>query len=95
MRGRTLVGLLLAGFVLVALAVVWRRTIGIAQSENLTALDSRRVQLQGERVRLESEIREASSRRRLGEVVENRLGMRIPADNQVVILPRRAPNGSP
>ncbi len=95
MRGRSLVALLLAGFVLVALAIVWRRTVGIGQSDRLTELDARKVQLQGERVRLESEIREASSRRRLGEAVETRLGMRIPADNQVVILPRRAPNGSP
>lgn len=95
MRGRSLVALLLAGFVLVALAVVWRRTVGIAQSDTLTALEARKVQLEGDRVRIESEIREASSRRLLGEAVERRLGMRIPADNQVVILPRRAPNGSP
>jgi membrane protein implicated in regulation of membrane protease activity len=94
MRGRTVVALLLGGFVLVALAIVWRRTIGIGQSDNLTTLESRKIQLEGERVRLESEIREASGRRRLGETVETRLGMRIPADNQVVILPRRA-NGSP
>lgn len=95
MRGRNLVGLLLAGFLLVALAIVWRRTIGIGQSENLTALDARKIQLQGERVRLESEIRDASSRNRMGDIVENRLGMRIPPDNQVVILPRRGPDGSP
>jgi cell division protein FtsL len=95
MRGRTLVGLFLASFVLVALAIVWRRTIGIGQSERLNALDSRKAHLQGERVRLESEIRDASSRRTLGETAENRLGMRIPADNQVVILPRRSKDGSP
>jgi cell division protein FtsL len=95
MRGRTLVGILLAGFVLVALAIVWRRTIGIERSEQLAALDSRKAYLQGERVRLESEIRDASSRRVLGEIVEKRLGMRVPADNQVVILPRRGQDGSP
>jgi membrane protein implicated in regulation of membrane protease activity len=95
MRGRNLVAILLAGFVFVALAIVWRRTIGIRQSEVLTALDARKVQLEGERVRLESEIREASSRQRLGDAVENRLGMRIPADTQVVILPRKAPDAGP
>lgn len=95
MRGRNLVGLLLAGFVLVALAIVWRRTIGIQQSETLTALDARRVQLEGERVRLESEISNAASRQRLGDAVESRLGMRIPSDNQVVILPRRSQDASP
>jgi cell division protein FtsL len=95
MRGRNLVGLLLAGFLLVALAIVWRRTIGIQQSETLTALDARKVQLEGERVRLESEIRAASSRQRLGSVAESRLGMRIPSDNQVVILPRKAQDAGP
>lgn len=95
MRGRNLVGLLLAGFLLVALAIVWRRTMGIQQSETLTALDARKVQLQGERVRLESEIRAASSRQRLGAVAESRLGMRIPSDKQVVILPRKAQDAGP
>jgi len=95
MRGRKVVGLLLAVFLLVALAIVWRRTIGIQQSETLTALDARKVQLEGERVRLESEIRTASSRQRLSGVVEDRLGMRIPSDSQVVILPRKAPDASP
>jgi cell division protein FtsL len=95
MRGRNLVGLLLAGFLLVALAIVWRRTIGIQQSETLTALDARKVQLEGERVRLESEIRTASSRQRLSGVAEDRLGMRIPSDSQVVILPRKGPDAGP
>jgi len=45
LRGRTLVVLVLAVFVLVALAIVWRRTIGIGQSERLAALDAKRVQL--------------------------------------------------
>ena len=88
LRGRTLVALILLGFVLVALSVVWRRTIGIGESKELTDLDTKRVELEGERARLESEIRDASTRQRLGNVVETRLGMHIPADNQVVILQR-------
>ncbi|MEA2760911.1 MAG: hypothetical protein QOD47_195, partial [Gemmatimonadaceae bacterium] len=42
LRGRTLVALVLAGFVLVALSIVWRRTIGIGQSERLATLDGKR-----------------------------------------------------
>lgn len=95
MKGRTVVGLALGGFVVVALSIVWRRTAGIGESEKVTQLDSRRVQLEGERARLESEIRDASTRRRLGEILENRLGMRIPPDNQVVILSRPAQSGNP
>ena len=82
-----MVGIVLTVFVLVALSIVWRRTIGIGQSEQLAQLDSRRTALESERARLESEIREASSRQRLGALVEGRLGMHVPNDKQVVILP--------
>ena len=88
LRGRTLVGLLLAAFVVVALAIVWRRTVGIGQSERLAVLDARKGQLESERAHLESEIRYASTRQNLGVSVERRLGMHIPTDKQVVILPR-------
>jgi membrane protein implicated in regulation of membrane protease activity len=84
------VALILCAFVLVALAIVWRRTIGIGESERLAVLDAKRVELEGERARLESEIRDASSRQTLGTSVERRLGMHIPSDKQVVILPRTA-----
>ena len=85
-----MVAIVLAAFVLVALAIVWRRTIGIGESERLAVLDAKRVELEGERARLESEIRDASSRQTLGTSVERRLGMHIPSDKQVVILPRTA-----
>ena len=95
LRGRTLVALVLGAFVLVALSIVWRRTMGISQSENLAALDARRVNLEGERARLESEIRDASARQTLGAAVERRLGMHIPTDKQVVILPRERQDENP
>jgi hypothetical protein len=88
-------GLILGVFVLVALAIVWRRTIGISQSERLAVLDARRVGLEGDRAHLESEIRDASSRQTLGVTVERRLGMHIPTDKQVVILPRPRSDETP
>ena len=45
LRGRSLVAIVLATFVLVALAIVWRRTIGISESERLATLDAKRVEL--------------------------------------------------
>lgn len=87
LRGRTLVAIVLAAFVLVALAIVWRRTIGFGQSQRLAALEARRASLESERARLESDIRDAASRQHLGASVESRLGMHIPTDKQVVILP--------
>jgi hypothetical protein len=88
MRGRTLVGVVLSAFVLVTLSIVWRRTIGIGESDRLVQLEAKRTGLEGERVRLESEIRDASTRQTLGATVERKLGMHIPTDKQVVILPR-------
>jgi membrane protein implicated in regulation of membrane protease activity len=95
LRGRTLVALVLGAFLLVALSIVWRRTVGISQSERLAALDAKRVDLEGERARLESEIRDASARQTLGATVERRLGMHIPTDKQVVILPRERQDENP
>ncbi len=88
-------GLTLGAFVLVALAIVWRRTIGISESERVAALDARRVTLEGERARLESEIRDASAIGTLGAAVEHRLGMHVPTDKQVVILQRTRQDESP
>jgi cell division protein FtsL len=86
-RGRQL-ALVLLGFLLVTTGVIWRRSYGIARSRELTALDRRRVQLEARRAQLESEIRDLSSRARLAPIVEQRLQMHVPADSQVIILPR-------
>ena len=86
-RGRQL-ALLLLGFLLVTTGVIWRRSYGIARARELTELDRRRVQLDARRAQLESEIRDLSSRAKLAPIVEQRLQMHVPADTQVVILPR-------
>jgi cell division protein FtsL len=90
-RGWAVVGLALLTFLLVASAIVWRRSRGIAQSRELRDLTRRRAQLVAERATLLSQVRIAASRGRIGPVAEQRLGMRVPADTQVVIVTRRAP----
>ena len=95
MRGRSLVGLILGAFVLIALAIVWRRTVGISQSEQLALLEAKRINLESERARLDADIRDASSRQNLGTSVERRLGMHVPTDKQVVILPRARQDETP
>ena len=77
--------LLLVGFVLVAVGVIWRRTYGVAQSRELTQLDRRRLDLLAQRTRLESDIRDLSSRARLAPIAEQRLCMHVPTDSQVGI----------
>ena len=89
-RGRSLVALLLIGFVLVAVGVISRRSYGYRQLRELDALTARRRQLESVKSKLEGDIRELTSRARLAPVAEQRLNMHIPNDSQVVILPRPA-----
>ncbi len=88
--GRTLVFAGLLAFLLVATGVIWRRSLGIARARELRALDARRVALEGERAALESEVRMAASRGRVAGVAQTKLGMRVPADTQVILLTRPA-----
>ena len=88
-----MLALALLGFVLTSAAVIWRRAAGVERARELRALEQERLQLLAQRARLESEIREASSRGRLAPIVENRLRMHVPNDTQVRILrrPTRTP----
>ncbi len=99
-RGRSVVALLLLGFVLVAVGVIWRRSYGYKESRVVRSLEDERDQLVARKAKLESEIREASSRSRLAPIAEQRLQMRVPPDSQVIILPRSdrsvmEPRGTP
>jgi membrane protein implicated in regulation of membrane protease activity len=87
-RGRLVVALALVAFVSVGAAVIWRRVTGIANARELRLLATQRAQLVAERAALESAVRAAAGRGRIGGVAEQRLGMRVPADTQVVILTR-------
>ena len=86
--GRSLIVLGLLGFFVVAMGVIARRTFGIGQARAIRDLERRRDALEASRVKLEVEIREASSRARLVPLAEQRLQMHVPADSQVIILRR-------
>ena len=94
-RGRSWVALALVGFVLVATGVILRRTHGHTEARAILALDRRRAQLLAERAQLESDIRDLSSRARLGPIAEQKLNMHVPHDSQVVILPLPARRADP
>lgn len=88
---RLVLGLL--GFFVLAMGVIARRTLGIGQTRHLRELEQRRDGMDASRIKLEGEIREASSRARLGPIAEQRLHMYVPPDSQVIILRRnRAPD---
>ena len=85
---RSLIALALLGFFVVATGVIARRTFGISQARAIRTLETQRDAMDAARVKLEAEIRDASSRAKLGPIAERRLQMYVPADSQVIILPR-------
>jgi cell division protein FtsL len=87
---RSLIVIVLISFFAVATGVIARRTFGINQARTLRALERQRDAVDASRVKLEAEIRDASSRARLVPIAEQRLHMYVPADSQVIILQRRA-----
>lgn len=89
MRGRSVILLSLITLVVVGWTIIWRRSYGYTESTVVRAMERNLAVLAAERVKLEGDIRDASSRARLGAVAEQKLGMRVPADTQVVIMPRR------
>jgi cell division protein FtsL len=78
---------LLIGFVVVASAVIWRRSYGISQARQMADLDRHLVQLEAQRQRLSAMIRDESSRTQLGPIVQP-LGMHVPDDRQVRMVLR-------
>jgi cell division protein FtsL len=89
-RGRSVVAVVLLAFLVVTTAIVWRRSLGHTEALELQKLSRRIVELKAERAKLQTELVSATSRSRLGPLVEQRLGMRVPADSQSIDLPRPA-----
>jgi cell division protein FtsL len=87
-RRARFIALLLIGFVLVATGVIWRRSHGFARARALRDLERRREALDATKMQLEGAIRDASSRTRLEPIVRDRLKMQVPADSQIIYLPR-------
>jgi len=90
---RSLIALVLVGFVLVATGVIARRVQGVKTQARILELQRKRDALDAERTRLESAIRDASSRARLQPIAEQRLNMHIPKPEQQIILPRPSSTG--
>jgi cell division protein FtsL len=89
-RGRSIVAVILAGFVLVATGVIWRRSYGVTHAVEERRLELQRAALEAERAKLEGDIRDASSRASLARVAQDKLKMNIPSDSQVIYLHRPA-----
>ncbi|MEP6992863.1 MAG: hypothetical protein ABJA80_18145 [bacterium] len=88
-RGRMRIVLLMLAFLVISGGVILRRAYGIAAAAELRDLEARRAAMVNEKLRLEGEIRAASSRTQLLPVAV-RLGLHVPADSMVITLPRPA-----
>ena len=89
-RGRMRIVLLMLAFLVISGGVILRRTVGIAAATELRELEARRTAMINEKLRLEGVIRAASSRGRMLPVAE-RLNLHVPADSQVISIPRVTP----
>jgi cell division protein FtsL len=87
---RSVIALLLVGFVLVTTGVIARRVYGVGQEHQIITLRRKRALLEADRIHLEGAIRDASSRAHLQPIAEQRLNMHIPKPEQQVILNRRS-----
>lgn len=85
-QGRWIVFGGLMVFVVVSAAVIARRSYGHREGVALTALTRRKAMLESERVRLTQQIRDNSSRSVIVPIAEQRLGMHIATEAQVVVL---------
>lgn len=85
---RSLIAIVLVGFVLVATGVIARRVLGVSQQREIRRLRQTRDGLEADRIRLEESIRAASSRARLQPIAEQRLNMHIANPEQQVFIPR-------
>ena len=89
-RGRTMIAIGLAAFLVVTTSVIWRRARGTGAASRLHALGTRIEELQAQRARLEGEVLRASSRQELAPRVQ-RLGLHAPSDSQIIDLPLPEP----
>jgi cell division protein FtsL len=73
--------------------VVWRQSVGVVREAELRALQTERAIAEAERLELVRRIETASSRARIVRVARERLGMHLPSDAEILLLPE--PSGVP
>lgn len=67
--------------------VVWRQGRGAALQREIRALETEHAIAESERLRLTGRIQTLSSRARILAVARDRLGMRLPTDREVMLIP--------
>jgi hypothetical protein len=93
LKGRHWAAVWLLAFLAVAWIVIARQTSAIRSARALTALREEHANLAGHTADLDRRIRAATSRSNLMRRARGSLGLRLPADTEIILLP--VPNGEP
>ena len=93
LKGRHWAAFWLVAFLAVAWVVIARQTSAIRAARELSTLHEERAALSGKSADLERRIRTAESRTVLLPLARRHLGLRVPTDTEIVLLP--APGGAP
>lgn len=91
-KGRHWVAVWLLAFLITTWVVYARQTAAIRAARELAELRARRADLDGRRAAFERRIRTAESRAVLVPRAQTRLGLHLPSDSEIVLIP--APGGS-
>ena len=87
LKGRHWAAVWLLAFLAVAWIVIARQTSAIRAARELTALREEHVNLAGHSADLERRVRAATSRAVLLRLARRPLGLRLPADTEIILLP--------
>ncbi len=87
LKGRHWIAVWLVAFLATTWVVYARQTAAIRAARELTDLRSRRANLEGQRADLERRIRTAQSRAVLVPRAQARLGLHLPSDSEIILLP--------
>ena len=82
--GRAAVVLAVAGSLV---SVVWRQTEGLARQRELTRIQNETSIAEAERVERANHIQTLQTRARITRVAQQRLGLHVARDDEVVLLP--------
>src|SRR2546422_6321836 len=87
LKGRHWLGLWLLAALAALSLVIWRQTDGLRAARALAEARERHASLEGTRSELQRRIRDAESRAVLIPRAQQRLGLRQPADTEIILLP--------
>ncbi len=86
-KGRHWIAFWLVAFLAATWIVYARQTAAIRAARDLTELRARRATLEGHRADLARRIRTAEGRAVLVPRAETRLGLHLPSDSEIILLP--------